>query len=122
MPTWPVTLPAPQVRGYGLNPVDPVIRTKMEGGPGRNRRRFTQAPTDIPVSFKFTETQMAIFETFHKNELFDGAAWFDGMPLINGQGVTLSTARFKTMWKGSSLGNKFWQVSATLEVKTRPLN
>ena len=122
MPVWPTTLPAPRVPGYALNPVDPVVRTNMESGPARTRRRFTQAPTFIPVSFQFTESQFAIFEKFHAADLYDGAAWFDNIPLVNGQGVTNYTARFKGSWKAQPRGNKYWLVTATLEVKTRPLN
>ena len=122
MPSWPVTLPAPSVRGYALNPVDPVIRAKMEGGPTKNRRRFTQTSTDIPVTWKFTETEFAIFEKFHASELFDGVSWFDNIPLVNGQGVSNYTARFKTIWKATAQGQKHWTVVATLEVKQRPLD
>lgn len=122
MAVWPVTLPAPTVRGYALNPVDPVIRTDMEAGPTKNRRRFTQAPTDVPVTFKFTEAEFAIFEKFHSVDIFDGVSWFDNIPLINGQGISNYTARFKTMWQATALGNKNWSVMATLEIKTRPLN
>ena len=35
MATWPTTLPAPMAQGYGIDPVDPVIRTDMEVGAAR---------------------------------------------------------------------------------------
>lgn len=116
MPAWPATLPAPTVRGYALKPKRPVVRTAMEGDPARQRRRFTQTSTTIPVSWKLTEAQMAIFETFHQNELLDGAAWFDDITLINGQGVRLYSARFVAMgedsYNATLIGNKHWHVTA----------
>ena len=38
--TWPNTLPLPSVEGYGLTPQEAVLRTDMESGPARQRRRL----------------------------------------------------------------------------------
>lgn len=121
MATWPITLPNP-TRKYSLKPVNPVARTNMEGGPARQRRIYSQAPTDIYVTWEFTDSELAIFEKFHKNDIFDGASWFDGITLANGQGLTSYTARFKNMWDSSYIGFDKWAVSAVLEVNERPLN
>ena len=43
MPTsWPTTLPLPTVEGYGIRSGEAILRTEMEAGPARQRRRFTR--------------------------------------------------------------------------------
>jgi len=118
METWPGLLPNPST-GYALNPVDPVVRSDVEQGPARSRRRFTSAPTKAPVTWKLNKEQFAIFEAFHHYRLNDGAAWFN-VNIINGQGLTLCEARFSKMWQAKAAGNR-WRVTAELEIRNRPL-
>jgi len=47
--SWPATLPLPTVEGYGIRPGEAILRTEMEAGPARQRKRFTQVPTRIAV-------------------------------------------------------------------------
>jgi len=119
MPTWPLN--RPQQSGYILKPDDPVIRTSIESGPVRARRRFTQSSTLIDVNWFFNMTDFGIFETFHHDELLDGVSWFD-IELMNGQGITTYSARFREIWSSSAIGGINWNVKGILEVKTRPLN
>ncbi len=37
--TWPATLPLPTIDGYGVHPGEAVLRTEMEAGSARQRRR-----------------------------------------------------------------------------------
>ena len=70
MQAYPSTLPAPLVSGYTLSPVDQTVRTDMEVGAARVRRR-TRARNDlIDVSFLLTAAQMDEFR-----EWFDGYEW-----------------------------------------------
>lgn len=121
MAIFPATLPVALQDGYTLSPENPVVRTEMEGGPARQRRRFTQAATKYSVTWSFSLDEMAIFETWHKNDIYDGVAWFT-IDLLNGQGVTTQTARFTEMWKASAKGHGEFIVTGTLETSTRPLN
>ncbi len=41
---WPDTLPLPTVQGYAVQPEDAILRTEMEAGLARQRRRFTNVP------------------------------------------------------------------------------
>ena len=48
-PNFPATLPGMSMRNYSLKPVNNVIRTEMESGPARTRRRYISVPTDVTV-------------------------------------------------------------------------
>lgn len=120
MATWPANLPAPLRSGYEINPEDPILRTQMDAGPDRVRRRFTAIPSRIPVSWRFTEAQLALFEAWHKHEALDGAAWFT-ISLANGLGISAMEARFTKPPKKPLLSGMNWEVSAELEVRELPV-
>lgn len=120
MATWPANLPAPLRRGYEINPEDPILRTQMDAGPDRVRRRYTAIPSRIPVSWRFTEAQLALFEAWHKLEALDGAAWFT-ISLANGLGFQVVEAQFAKPPKKALLGGTNWEVSAELEVRELPV-
>ena len=42
---FPKTLPYPTVQGYAIKPGEAIVRTEMEAGPARQRRRYTQTPS-----------------------------------------------------------------------------
>ena len=91
--TWPTTLPLPSVEGYGLTPQEAVLRTDMESGPARQRRRFRQTPTRITVRWLFSETQFALFEAWYKYHADEGGQWFE-ITLLGGLGLLPHEARF----------------------------
>lgn len=121
---YPATLPAPNQTKYSLQPVDPVIRTQMDSGSPRNRRRFTTYPTRIPVEWLFTEAQMAVFESWFDNTVNSGESWFN-VNLINGLSVSAYEARFFTAqhypWKADMQPGNSYVVSGILEVRSRPV-
>ncbi len=120
MATWPTTLPSPMVDGYGIAPQASFARTDMDQGPARQRRRFTTAPTHYSAQWMLTEPQLATLESWYRDQVDDGAAWFS-INLRNGQGLQTVEARFMEPWKSSKLGGRHYQVSATLEVRNRPV-
>ena len=64
--TWPATLPLPTIDGYGVHPGEAILRTGMEAGPARQRRRFTQVPSRITVRWTFRRDQFALFEAWYR--------------------------------------------------------
>ena len=60
--SWPSRLPLPTFDGMSVEPQDACLRTEMEAGPARTRRRFTQVPTRIPVRWRFGPVDFATFE------------------------------------------------------------
>lgn len=120
MATWPTYLPAPLQSGYEINTDDPNLRTQMDAGPDRVRRRFTAIPSRVPVRWRFTESELALFEAWHKYEALDGSAWFT-VNLANGLGIQAMEARFTKPPKKPLLSGSNWEVQAELEVRTMPV-
>lgn len=120
-PIYPSTLPNVKMQGYGYKPGNPNIRTEMESGYSRVRRRFLNAPTEMKVSWSFSLAELGIFEKFYEKELFAGSAWFH-IKLVNGTGESTYLARFTEPYDVKTEAKEFrWSVSATLETLDRPL-
>ena len=120
MASWPTTLPLAEVDGYGIQPQAAFIRTDMDQGPTRQRRRFTTAPTHYSVKWLLTEAQLATFESWYEGPADAGAGWFS-ITLRNGQGLQSVDARFTQPWQATMLGGHHYEVTATLEVRNRPV-
>ncbi|MGN7613053.1 hypothetical protein ACQZV8_13320 [Magnetococcales bacterium HHB-1] len=116
---WPVTLPLPTTSGYGVVPQEAVLRTDMEAGPARQRRRFTQTSTEISVRWRFTKQQYALFEAWYKHRAQEGGTWFN-MALKGGIGITDHDCRFKEPFTASLENNLVWIVTSKLETRERP--
>lgn len=118
--TWPSALPLPTIDSYGLQPRPSRIRSDMDQGAARQRRRFTMAMTDVPVGFVLTRNQLMIFEGWLDARHQYGAVWF-GIDLVNGVGLSTQEARFKDDPDIRPLGGNTWRVTGTLEVRNRPV-
>lgn len=75
---WPATLPQiPLVEGY-LERFGPnTIRTPMDWGPAKRRRRFTKSHDPHQFAFEVDGTQLATFKAFYKTTILHGALSFD---------------------------------------------
>lgn len=120
MAAYPDTLPAPLVAGYEINPEDPNLRTQMDAGPDRTRRRFSTIPSRVPVKWRFTLVQLALFDAWHKYTALDGSAWFT-INLASGMGISALEAKFSKPPKKVMLSGMSWEVSSELEVRTLPV-
>lgn len=124
MATWPSMLPsASSPSGYGLAPQSKNVRTQMEIGPARVRRRTRSAPVSVDVQFIFTQQEMAIFEAWFEHEIDNGAAWFSA-PYFNGSGLTTVEARFveeEEPYRARMAGPLEFSVTARWEVRNAPV-
>ena len=78
MVTWPVTLPQDVLlEGYGEQPPDEIIRTPMETGPAKVRRRSTAGPRPVSATIDLTRDQVETLDDFYRNTLGGGALSFD---------------------------------------------
>ena len=119
MATYPTTLPRPIARGYGLTPVDPAIRTDMDVGAPRVRRRTAARNDRVKVAWLFTDAQMATFRTWFDDpaEADGGASWFSiSLPIGTGGTVALE-ARFTKVFEATRNAGLSWNVTAELEVR-----
>ena len=66
MAIWPETLPQkPKQDNYQENPPNLVIRTQMDAGPAKVRRRYTAGVRPFTWVQDFTEAQLAILDAFY---------------------------------------------------------
>lgn len=117
MATWPSTLPAPLVDGYGVEPVAQTVASEMEAGSTRVRRRSAVQIDRVPVTWSLSDAQMATFRTWFYGDAAGGAAYFDVSLWVGKTGATAATARFLGAPKWAMTGNHRWTVSGQLEVR-----
>ncbi len=120
MATWPSTLPSPLASGYALNPGDQTIRTDMEMGAPRVRRRTTARNDRVSVSWVLTEPQFKALRDWFDDDvagIAGGSAWFAVTLAVGGSVARETTdARFDGPLKAELVG-RIWRVAATLEVR-----
>jgi len=95
MPSWPGTLPQYfNIAGYSEEPADNAIRTPMETGDVKIRRRFTGQYDIISGTIDMSATQFEAFKLFWRDDLKDGSLAFDWV-----HPTTRANAVFKAMTK-----------------------
>ena len=120
MATWPSTLPAPMAQGYSVEPVDPVVRTDMEVGAVRARRRTAARQDKVTAAWAFSDAELETFRDWFDDDATGaagGSAWFYIDLRIGKGGSTTEEARFASAPKIAHVSGDRWQVSATLEVR-----
>ena len=117
MATWPSNFPEPLLEGYGFRPDENVIRTDFEGGAARQRRRFTAIGKRVRATFLFeTDALLDAFLAFWRDDIEDGAAWFE-LDLPLGTGTTTLDVRFVGVYEATPAGAGLWRVSGELETE-----
>lgn len=78
MADWPVTLPQ-KVKSEGFQEEVPntLLRSEMDAGPAKVRRRFTAGVRNINLSLNVSEAQVAILDNFFINTLAHGSVKFN---------------------------------------------
>lgn len=78
IPAWPETLPyIPTVNGTGPQTLyQAPLRTEMEDGPVRQRRRSTATWSAVALRFRMTNAQYQTFKDFVTDTLNHGASRF----------------------------------------------
>ena len=78
MPTWPTSLPQNLIRrGYREGLPDNVIRTSVDAGPEKRRRRFTAAVRPLSGKIAMSSTEIETLRAFFREDIGDGALAFD---------------------------------------------
>ena len=120
MATFPATLPSPTFNSYALAPVDPTLRSDMEVGMARMRRRTADRNDHVALTWMLTDTQMAAFRTWFDDAssgCSGGASWFSITLAAGNGGMQSYNARFTGIWTAMPTENFLWSVSATLEIR-----
>lgn len=91
MRKWPDVLPTPSMPGFGLSPVDPVMRTDMEVG-YRRARRITFARQDlVDMAWVFDDAEMAAFRAWWNDEAWSIAGESESLAGWTRVGTTRNT-------------------------------
>lgn len=114
---WPPSLPrSPRPDGYTERPGLNILRTPVDAGPAKQRRRSNR-PDQISCVFRLTATELATFQTFVNSTLAGGTLRF-GMP--HPRTGVMSEVRLVPADDGvyslSIVGSRIYDVSLTLEV------
>lgn len=120
MLAYPASLPMPVGDGYGFEPVSPLVRSKLQSGRTRQRRRFTSVPTISSVSWLLDDREAQFFEAWFEHVLVSGSLWFE-CPLKTPLGLDDYRARFADIYSGPELVDGYWRFTASLELFKRPI-
>ena len=121
MPTWPATLPHPLIDGYSLQILDNCERTPVEAAHARVRKMLAGDKDFLTVNWMMTNEQFSAFRDWYRDEVSDGAEWFDTQMDYDGQGLKAVEARFASKWTVRHERPFRWRVAAKLEIKYQAL-
>jgi len=119
--TYPAGLPRWHSDAYTLAPKDPSVRTQMDSGTRRVRRRFIRVPTDVNLKTLFTDAQFVAFQAWWENEAYAGSAWVN-LPLTNGNGAHNVQSRFTAMYQAAQNSAGLWLVTVPAETMALPVS
>lgn len=89
--TWPFLLPGGLLAaGFSKQPQNNVIRTNMDAGPKKARRRYTAKLVNYSGKQVFDLAELSVFEQFYHYSLADGALRFNFDDPVTGE-----TAEFR---------------------------
>ena len=113
MPTWPSSLPeAPLLQGFSETPPETVVRTQMEAGPAKIRRRFSAGVRRFTMQFSMTQDQVAAFDDFFQNDCAGGSLAFD---FTHPRTKQAHQFRFQTQPRYEPLTNQRYTVIVEME-------
>ena len=118
--SWPAFLPQfPIDNPYTLTLATGVIRTSMESGIARQRRRFEGAPSTLSPVWEMTGDQADLFKSWLEHKAAFGAAYFN-ISLILDNVPTEVEARIIGQPSFTYVAHDAWHVSVPLEVFDPP--
>lgn len=113
MASWPSTLPQlPLAGGFSESPPDTTVRTKMDAGPAKVRRRFTANVRPFKVSFLMTSEQIGYLDTFYVTTTVGGSASFTWVSPRTG---STKSFRFISPPEYNLSSGDYWSVAMQLE-------
>lgn len=111
--TWPAGLPQDFLQdGYSDSPPDVLIRTEMDAGPAKVRRRMTSNVRPITASITVTSAQLDTFESFFNTTLSGGVSRFNYTHPVHGA----VEMRFSGVPSYAKIGGDRWRIDMALEV------
>lgn len=112
MPAWP-TLPAPLINTFSESPPNNILRSSMDRGPDKIRRRTTANVRPIQFTMILTKAQVATLETFYVTTTTSGAAEFT---YTHPRTAATVTARFVEPPAYTDINGLVFSVAISLEI------
>ena len=75
MANWPTTIPTCQAN-YSEVRMDGTLRSQMETGPAKTRRRFTATPVFLSLNYLLNAAQVETLDDFYANITLQGSERF----------------------------------------------
>lgn len=115
MPSWPASLPQyVEISGYREKPGKNIIRSPMETGAAKQRRRGTAAAEPVTVRVMLTTAQRATFVSFYKTDLEHGSLSFDWVHPVTRAAATMRIVEGDYDLRAA--GGKFFALELPLEI------
>lgn len=87
---WPVTVPDMfESSGFGYDADSGLLRSDMDSGPAKVRRRFTSTTKNMTGTIIMSRTQFQTWETWFEDTIFHGALSFTMTDPVNGGTMTV---------------------------------
>ena len=110
---WPSGLPDELLQsGYSQSSPDTTLKTEMEVGPAKIRRRSTAQTYPVKGTMKLTEAQLGTLRTFYETTLLGGSLRFSHKDPVS---LTAKEFRF-TAPPSWTMSNGFYVVQLEFEV------
>lgn len=114
MADWPATLPNPQYGGASFEPWNNTIRTQMDAGTPKMRRRYTAVGANVVYMILVTEAEAQTLDGFVAGTLKDVLTfnWKD----FRKAGHPAAVYRFRSRPKYESVSFGLWRATLELEI------
>ena len=110
---WPAGLPQrPMVGGYQERFSETVLRTAMDAGAAKTRRRFTSAPRQFELTFRVTALQADLLQTFFETTTAGGSLPFSW---VNPRDGSAGEFRFMEVPRVSAVTATMFSAAVKLE-------
>lgn len=114
MPAWPSSLPQELLLGnLTYQHGDPTVRSSVEAGQDKVRRRYSVAPDEVSGQMYLTDAQRATLRDFYRNTTQGGALRFDWKDPFDG---TTNEFRFTSPPDIRPLASDLFVTRLTFEV------
>jgi len=112
---WPTALvgKSPLYTGYGEEPQDQAVRSNMDQGAPKVRRRFSAGTTVMALVYSFSVAELAAFETFYETTLQAGVFKFN---FVHPRTGATKDARLEKPYSLAPMGVDRWKVSMSLRI------
>lgn len=118
MSTWPDYMPSPVYDAIRISaPTGAVIRTDMDAGPAKQRKRFSAAPRPVSLVFEpLSSVQLSAFEDFLETDLSLGAIEFTMAHPITEEVRAFRFVANEEPWAMLPVGKDAYRLTVNLEL------